>query len=351
MEYFNATNATTAEDILDIVKWCIINENITAQWKDGAGFNKTDAQVNQAGLITGTIELVESGERILEIVLEKEIAKLVVVIEGTITGTPKVGETLTASANKDATNVSYQWQVADSIDSEYKDIDGATNQELVLSENQSGKFIKVKISGLESSTATSSATEKVLAAFKCVTGVQTNLHEKYVLGEEIDLTVAIVEPADATNKTIIWSLLEEGGIGVTSADVSEGKFIPTAIGQFQLELRIINGQTETKDFVYKPLITIVAVKPEARFGTPIAEDYSVVLENLLPNTNYKWVVGENPNWYSSSKSFTTGENETTQVLYHRDFTDGATLMITAWGGTASASETQELVIAQEDLYN
>ncbi|WP_342600206.1 endonuclease [Psychrobacillus sp. FSL H8-0483] len=88
----------------------------------------------------------------------------VAVTSATITGTAKVGETLTASANEGATNVKYQWQVADTAEGTYTNIDGATNATLVLAAEQESKFIKVTISGDEESSITSEATGQVAAA-------------------------------------------------------------------------------------------------------------------------------------------------------------------------------------------
>lgn len=86
------------------------------------------------------------------------------VTTATINGTAKVGETLTASVNEGATNVTYQWQVADAIDGVYSTIDGATNKTLTLVEGHVGKFIKVIVNGDNGSSITSDATKAVAAA-------------------------------------------------------------------------------------------------------------------------------------------------------------------------------------------
>jgi len=87
----------------------------------------------------------------------------VAVTTATITGIAKVGATLTASVNEGATNVTYQWQVADTKDGTYANIDGATNETLVLAEGQEGKFIKVIVHGENDSSITSDATTAVAA--------------------------------------------------------------------------------------------------------------------------------------------------------------------------------------------
>ncbi|MFJ5769595.1 chitobiase/beta-hexosaminidase C-terminal domain-containing protein [Psychrobacillus sp. NPDC093180] len=89
---------------------------------------------------------------------------VVEVTTATITGTAKVGETLTASVNEGATNVSFQWQMADTKEGLYTNIDGATNETLTLAVEQEGKFIKVNVKGDKESSITSEATVAIAAA-------------------------------------------------------------------------------------------------------------------------------------------------------------------------------------------
>ena len=344
--YFMASNTTRADDILNEVKWAFMDEGITAQWKAGAEFEKTDAQVNQAGSIRGTIEL-SDGKRTLELIVDKEIAMLVEVREAIITGVAKVGERLTASANVDASITGYQWQVADTVDGVYRNIDGATNQGLVLSEDQLGKFIKVVISGLQSSTATSVATEQVAAAYQGVTSV-SGLLTKATVGTEIDLSTVTVEPDNASNKTIIWTLKDAGDTGVTAPEIAGGKFTPRATGFIKLELRIENGWTENRDYTYTHNIVIIAATPETIFGIPPASDYPTVrLENLLENTQYEWIGGGDLDW-ANKKSFTTAEGQTTVDLVHEDFISGTKLYIKVAGQTFG-SRQQTLDVSTENI--
>lgn len=87
------------------------------------------------------------------------------VSSATITGTASVGETLTASPNEGATNVTYQWQESTDYGSEYSEILGATQSTLVLGEGQQGKYIKVVISGENSSSMASNPTAQVVGRF------------------------------------------------------------------------------------------------------------------------------------------------------------------------------------------
>ncbi|QUG40563.1 endonuclease [Psychrobacillus sp. INOP01] len=104
------------------------------------------------------------GSHIMDGSTPPEPTEPVEVTSATITGTAKVGETLTASANKGATNVTYQWQMSDTADGTYTNINGATNATLALATEQEGQFIKVIIKGENETSITSDATTAVAAA-------------------------------------------------------------------------------------------------------------------------------------------------------------------------------------------
>lgn len=93
--------------------------------------------------------------------------KVTEVVAGvSISGTAKVGETLTANLTPSAATVSYQWQKADSADGSYSNIEGATGKTYQLTEAENTKYIKVVVTGKGNytGTATSDATEAVEAA-------------------------------------------------------------------------------------------------------------------------------------------------------------------------------------------
>ncbi|WP_232713530.1 lamin tail domain-containing protein [Bacillus xiapuensis] len=136
-----------------------------------------------------------------------------------ITGTPKVGETLTAKANDGATNVKYQWQAADAADGAYTNIEGATDNTLKLTASQEGKFIKVVIRGDNESQAASEATEQVAAADPVQAMAIAEARTKSA-GE----TVTIKGIVTAKLKNTIAVEDETGGIAVrpASLDVTVG---------------------------------------------------------------------------------------------------------------------------------
>lgn len=88
----------------------------------------------------------------------------------TITGTPKVGETLsvnlTYSSGNPSPNLAYQWKAASSSSGSYSAIKGATGAIFTPNSSQAGKYIKVTVtaSGEATGEVTSEATEAVAAA-------------------------------------------------------------------------------------------------------------------------------------------------------------------------------------------
>lgn len=68
-----------------------------------------------------------------------------------ITGTPKVGETLTGTYTyQDAENdtegtPSFRWLISDTNDGQYSPIPGAVNKTLTLNQDQVGKYLKFEV--------------------------------------------------------------------------------------------------------------------------------------------------------------------------------------------------------------
>ncbi len=84
----------------------------------------------------------------------------------TIAGTPQVGQTLTANVTPATATVSYEWQKSDTESGSYSAISGATAKTYVLTEGESDKFIKVKVTGTGNytGTQTSASTTAVVAS-------------------------------------------------------------------------------------------------------------------------------------------------------------------------------------------
>lgn len=80
-----------------------------------------------------------------------------------ISGTPQVSQTLTATVQPGGATVSYEWQQADSAGGVYSAISGETSETMQVKSAQENKYIKVKVTGTGEyiGTATSDATGQV----------------------------------------------------------------------------------------------------------------------------------------------------------------------------------------------
>lgn len=70
-------------------------------------------------------------------------------------------------------------------------------------------------------------------------------------GEELNLNSAVtVEPADATNRAIVWSINDPESFGVTAEEVGDGIFTPTKTGDGTMEITAtIAGGKGSSDFI------------------------------------------------------------------------------------------------------
>ncbi|GHV34383.1 hypothetical protein FACS1894187_04850 [Synergistales bacterium] len=104
-----------------------------------------------------------------------------------------------------------------------------------------------------------------------ITGVPTTT----VVGTPLTLT-GTVEPSDATNNTIVWSVKEAG---TTGAAITDGKLTTAAIGTVTVTATIENGKavgvpyTEDFDIIavanFVPVTDITDVPTDAVVGTPL----------------------------------------------------------------------------------
>jgi hypothetical protein len=95
-----------------------------------------------------------------------------------------------------------------------------------------------------------------------VTGIAGELPARIDLGVEIYLNGYVtVEPEDASNKRILWSIADPGSFGLTEDSVKDGRFTPTLAGDGTMELTAtIAAGTATGDFVKTDYrITVIGV--------------------------------------------------------------------------------------------
>jgi hypothetical protein len=145
-----------------------------------------------------------------------------------------------------------------------------------------------------------------VSAFTAVGGIN-GVPGHGLIGKEIDLSAATVTvtPNDATNKTIVWSVKNAGGTGVTTADLADGEVTPTAAGTLTLTATVANGKTNgTEDYTEDFDIEIGAVLLLQKSGaseTELDATYEATLdgalawinENAVANDKYVVLLGAN----------------------------------------------------------
>jgi endo-1,4-beta-xylanase len=94
-----------------------------------------------------------------------------------------------------------------------------------------------------------------------ITGVPTGADTE----TEVDLGVATVVPDNADHKTIVWTVKDAGGTGLTTAGIVNNKFTVTAPGTLKLTATIAGGTAQGTDYTQEfeipiaPIYTYVAV--------------------------------------------------------------------------------------------
>jgi hypothetical protein len=114
-----------------------------------------------------------------------------------------------------------------------------------------------------------------IAIIKPVTGIN-GVPAGGTNGRELSLAGVAVTPADATNKTIVWSVKSSGTTGVTA--ITGSSFTPSGTGVLTLTATIANGSAIGTDFTSEHAIRINepgAVPPD--FG--LGDDTSIVLKD------------------------------------------------------------------------
>jgi endo-1,4-beta-xylanase len=121
-------------------------------------------------------------------------------------------------------------------------------------------------------------------------------------GTEVDLSVAEVVPGIANNKTLVWTVKDAGGTGVTDAGIVNGKFTPASAGTLTLTATIANGAAQgtpyTQDFeitisaqgAFVPVTNITGVPETGVEGSPVSLAGATVVPNTATYKEISWVV-------------------------------------------------------------
>ena len=146
---------------------------------------------------------------------------------GTITGTAKVGEQLTAGAIiPPNVAVIYQWQRADSSEGTYSNIENATNSTYTLVAADEGKYVRVVATANQSGytgSVTSASTVQVAAAEDAYT-LTVGAETAGGVGQSRAITVGGTQSGNLSGKYLVVAITEGTG---TSAKVSVVEFTLT----------------------------------------------------------------------------------------------------------------------------
>jgi endo-1,4-beta-xylanase len=123
----------------------------------------------------------------------------------------------------------------------------------------------------------------IAAAFLAVSGIDgLSATRNAVTGAPLALNSGIsVVPAAATNKDIVWSVLNAGTTGLTDADVEDGDFTPERAGTVTLTATILNGVAQgsnyTRNVTYTIIKPVLSLKDVPAAGT---KDHAVDLSGV-----------------------------------------------------------------------
>jgi len=147
----------------------------------------------------------------------------------TISGTVKVGETLTAGVAQlsDTTNITYQWCAGGA------DITGATSATYVLTANEAGKTITVKVTATNASEYAGTVTSAATAAVANAAQVAPTLQNSDITATT-DTTITVTANAD-------WEYSKDGGNIWQSSNVFTGLSPNTTYSQICVRLKAKTG--------------------------------------------------------------------------------------------------------------
>lgn len=186
-----------------------------------------------------------------------------------VNGRYVVGETLTATPAPAGATVLYQWQQSDEENGIYTNIAGAESGSYVIREADAGKWIRVQVVGTGNYTGTlTSEARQVEAKTPDVIKVEA-IHVApaaliLTVGETGTMT-ATVEPADATNKKVVWT---SGDEKVATVD-EHGVVTAVAAGT----AKITAAADEDRTITASADVRVISDKADVS-----AEDFGVVID-------------------------------------------------------------------------
>lgn len=303
---------------------------------------------------------------------EDEIAQTLNSLEITTSGSVADGYVLTATPDPSNAVGSYQWLISDTEDGEYTEISGATSKTYTLTNDDYGKYIKVKFTGSSGYAGQEMTSEAVTISFADVDAVSIDNYSytKYV-GDTLSTTIS---GDSAGHVTYQW-------YRSTTATTSSGKYglnvdLPSTA-------EAIDGATGStydvtvEDRGYYIFVVATGIEEDGFTGSYVSKSTSNVVKAKLTDASISgdYYVGENleaiPNpyvddgtytyqWYRSSSatsigSTISGATEKTYTLTEDDVDkyihvkvsatiDGTSNSKTVYSSVAVAAERTALEI-------
>ena len=262
----------------------------------------------------------------------------------TITGTPQVGETLTAdtSAIEDEDGLenvayTYQWIAGGT------DIDGATDATYTLTEADQGKTVKVKVTFTDDAeneeTLTSEATAAVAAApNRAATGAPTISGTPQV-GETLTADISGIADADGLANVAYSYQWMAGGSDIAGATGSSYELTSSEQGQtIQVRVTFTDDADNEETLTSVATVAVAAAPNRAATGAPTISGTPQVGETLTADTSaiddtdgltnvaysYQWLAGGSDIAGATGSSYVLTSSEQGQTVQVRvTFTDDA----------------------------
>ena len=209
----------------------------------------------------------------------------------TISGTPQVGQTLTADtssiSDKDGLdNVTYSYQWLSSRDTE---IDGATSSTYAVQASDNGKIIKVRVTFTDDAghqeSITSEPTSAVQAANRPATGAPT-ISGTAQVGQELTVSTSDISDADGLESVDFAYQWLAGGSDISGATGSTYTLTTSEQGQTVLVRVTFTDDADNEESLTSAATAAVAAKPNSpATGLPTISGTAQVEQTLTADTS------------------------------------------------------------------
>ena len=202
------------------------------------------------------------------------------------------------SGTADSAQSAYQWQVSDTVDGDFTDIEGAVGADYVVAEQYVGKFLRVRVEavnadGREGNSAVSAAIEATGEKEPEVPTVE-NLNLTYEVQEDgttnFTATASYVPPAGTTTEghlTYAWAICQTADGTFEEVDEDTNTYtLPAEKSKWYVRVTVtpatdgvppVTGQAVTSTAVVKEPISLVAL-----FNSATAETIEQILKEHAP---------------------------------------------------------------------